>query len=491
MALNRASTFAQTFRYVGERWLRFFCVSVVVLAPCFWHRHIAAADLGSHLYNAWLVELIQRGQAPGLWIAHQWTNVLFDYLLSGLGAAFGWWAAEKIAVSLVVLVFFWGMFALVAAAARRAPWFLTPILAAFAYGYTFEEGFFNYYIALGLAFLGVAILWRGKGWEWLAVVALVPLIALAHPLGLVLLLGAGAYVTIAETGPGRQALAFLAGVAALFAAHYYLWHHFAVDRNGYAAYWLNGGDQLLLFGNRYAIPECALGVFAVAALAADVIVRRRERGLWRSYAIPLELYILVELAVPLLPTGIHITKQTAEIALLSERLTSASAALGCCVFGAMRPRKWHLGATLAIAAMFFSFLYRDTRTINRMEAQIERLVATLPPGQRVLATVEPLDNWRVTIQHIVDMACIGRCYSYGNYEPGSGVFRVRARPDNRIVMSSYDDAVAMENGYYTVQAEDLPAYQIYQCSASGEDLCIRPLADGEDNDRLGVHPDEQ
>jgi len=141
--------------------------------------------------------------------------------------------------------------------------------------------------------------------------------------------------------------------------------------------------------------------------------------------------------------------------------------------------------------VFFSFLYRDTGTINRMEAQIERLVATLPPAQRVLATVEPLDNWRVTIQHIVDMACIGRCYSYGNYEPGSGVFRVRARPDNRIVMSNYDDAVAMENGYYTVQAEDLPAYQIYQCSASGEDLCIRPLADGEDNDRLGVHPDEQ
>jgi hypothetical protein len=48
----------------------------------------------------------------------------------------------------------------------------------------------------------------------------------------------------------------------------------------------------------------------------------------------------------------------------------------------------------------------------------------------------------------------------------------------------------MENGTYEVQPEDLPAYQIYQCSPSGTDLCIRPLEAGEENDRLGVHPDD-
>jgi hypothetical protein len=67
---------------------------------------------------------------------------------------------------------------------------------------------------------------------------------------------------------------------------------------------------------------------------------------------------------------------------------------------------------------------------------------------------------------------------------------VRATPGNPYVVSSYDDAVDMENGEYTVQGEDLPAYQIYQCSPSGTDLCIRPLEAGEDNDRSGVHPDE-
>ena len=57
-------------------------------------------------------------------------------------------------------------------------------------------------------------------------------------------------------------------------------------------------------------------------------------------------------------------------------------------------------------------------------------------------------------------------------------------------MSSYDPVPEMEDGTYEVQPEDLPAYQIYQCSPSGTDLCIRPLEAGEENDRLGVHPDD-
>ena len=57
-----------------------------------------------------------------------------------------------IAVSLAVLIFFWGLFALVSAATRRAPWFLVPCFALFTYGSTFHLGFFNYYLSLGLAF---------------------------------------------------------------------------------------------------------------------------------------------------------------------------------------------------------------------------------------------------------------------------------------------------------------------------------------------------
>ena len=151
----------------------------------------------------------------------------------------------------------------------------------------------------------------------------------------------------------------------------------------------------------------------------------------------------------------------------------------------MRPSKWHLAASLAIAAVFFSFVYQDTAAANRMEQQAEQLVKALPPDQRVMATILPLDDSRIMIQHSADRACIGHCFSYGNYEPGSEVFRVRALPGNPYVMTDYEDAVDMEEGHYVVQPQDLPAYQIYQCTASGTQLCIRPLQAGEENNRLG------
>jgi hypothetical protein len=233
-----------------------------------------------------------------------------------------------------------------------------------------------------------------------------------------------------------------------------------------------------------------LVAFSLIAIAADVIRRRRDPNVSRYFAIPLQLYLLVELSVYLLPGGIHFPPPTAALALLTERLTSVSAVFACCLLGAIYPRRWHLAGFGIIAAVYFSFLYQDTGKINGIEQQVVRLVSTLPPNQRVMATIQPPPGSRVMIQHIVDRACIGRCFSYGNYEPSTGLFRVRALPGNPYVLSDYDLTVDMENGEYTVQPEDLPLYQVYQCSPRGIDLCIGSLQAGEDNDRLGVHPDD-
>lgn len=481
------------YRFIRDDPPRILIVSALVLVPCFWHREIVSSDLGSHLYNAWLAQLIRHGQAPGLWLSSQHTNVLFDYLLSGFGALFGLHAAEKIAVSISVLIFFWGTFALVSAASRRSPWYLSPCIALFTYGWTFHLGFFNYYLSLGLGFFGLAILWRGSRREWILAAALAALSVVAHPLGLVWLMAAGAYVVIAEHLPHRryQLVVFAVAIGALVEFHRYLWRHYNVYAGTAPAYAYNGADQLLLFGPRYQIPEYALLTFAAIALAGDLFRRRRETGLWKYYALPMQLYVLVELSVWLLPGGIHFPPPTAALALLTERLTSVSAALICCLLGAIEPRRWHLYAGAAIALVFFAFVYQDTARVNRMERQVVELVSPLPPNQRVMATIEKPQDSRVLIQHIVDRACVMRCFSYGNYEPSTGLFRVRATPGNPYVVSSYDDAVDMENGEYTVQGEDVPAYQIYQCSPSGADLCIRPLEAGEDNDRSGVHPDEK
>src|ERR1035438_10837604 len=75
-------------------WL-ILAVSALVVAPCLWHPRIEAGDLGSHVYNAWLVQLIQRGQAPGLYIANQHVNILFDLIMDNLVRFFNFRASRS------------------------------------------------------------------------------------------------------------------------------------------------------------------------------------------------------------------------------------------------------------------------------------------------------------------------------------------------------------------------------------------------------------
>jgi hypothetical protein len=94
----------------------------------------------------------------------------------------------------------------------------------------------------------------------------------------------------------------------------------------------------------------------------------------------------------------------------------------------------------------------------------------------------------VLIDHFVDRACIGQCYSYGNYEPSSGQFRVRASPGNGIAIANFADTDAIESGTYVVQPQDLPMFQIFQCNTNMIELCMRELVAGETNGRIGLHP---
>jgi len=157
----------------GLRFIRMHCgfmavLSALVIIPCIWHRRIEAGDLPSHVYNAWLAQLIEQGKAPGLYTVWQWSNVLFDLLLLSSAKLLGFVMGPVIVVSICALEFFWGVFAFVAVASGRPPWFLTPFIAMLTYGYTFNMGFFNYYLSIGLACLGLALLWKARGWDWLA-----------------------------------------------------------------------------------------------------------------------------------------------------------------------------------------------------------------------------------------------------------------------------------------------------------------------------------
>jgi hypothetical protein len=141
-------------RALRLRILFYVLISVLILVPCFWLPRIEAGDLASHTYNAWLTSLIREGKAPGLWLASQTNNIMFDMLLFRLGSVVGFRAGEKIAVCMSVLIFFWGAFSLVSAVGERPAFFLIPVLSILAYGWTFHMGFLNFYLSIGLACAG-------------------------------------------------------------------------------------------------------------------------------------------------------------------------------------------------------------------------------------------------------------------------------------------------------------------------------------------------
>lgn len=480
--------------FLRKRWWAVVCLSVALLTPCFWQRHIEAGDLGSHVYNAWLVTLVEKGQTPGVYVVSQWHNVLFDKMLSLVAEQFGFWWAEKIVVSVCVLIFFWGVFALVGVVARCVPWWLTPCMAMLSYGYVFNMGFFNYYLSVGLACWGLALIWRGGWLEYLLAAGIALLVMLAHPLGLLFLLGVGAFVKLWQLLGGWWRLPLpLLVIAGGAAIHWRLAHHLE-----YQADWLpdpfylsNGADQLVLYGQRYAFVAYAAFLVGVLWVIVDRVWQWRGWSVRKDCVLALVLYGLAVTVTALVPENLRPAPDAAWIGLLVSRLTLITGVFGLSVLGFAKPRFLPKLGFAACAAVFFVFLWQDGAYLNRLEANVNVLVRDLPGGTKVLGTLGVAPESRVPfVGHIVDRACIGHCFSYGNYEASSKQFRVRVQEGSPVVTSYADDTEDMGSGNYEVQEEDMPLKQIYQCDL--EDLtkvCIRDLVIGEKNGRLGYKPE--
>jgi hypothetical protein len=480
------------WRYSRSRVVAVLAISALIVVPCWWHRRVEAGDLASHVYNAWLAQLIEKGQAPGLYIAKQWNNILFDVLLLRTANLAGIALAEKIAVSICVLVFFWGVFAFIRTTTERASWFLAPCIAMLAYGYSFSMGFMNYCLSLGLACFGLAILWRARRFEWVAAVPFALLSWLAHPIGFLWLVCTIAYIKVKAKLPGWWKLALPLAPASVFAAvRWYAAHRLALmadwDRGPF--YFYNGADQMGLYGKRYFFLAGAAFLFGIVCVGVDIYARRREGSFWKPFELPFELYAVAFCATALLPENLRPSIYGGWIGLLGSRLTTISAILGLCFLGCLKPRRWHLAGFGVCAVVFFAFLYQDTGWLNRLEANTEKLVEDLPAGTRVVVTIDAPADSRITfIGHAVERACIAHCFSYANYEPASGEFRVHVRKGSPVVASSTDDAEDMASGEYEVEETDLPLKQIYQCNASDlTKLCIRDLKAGEVNGQFGVN----
>jgi hypothetical protein len=103
----------------------------------------------------------------------------------------------------------------------------------------------------------------------------------------------------------------------------------------------------------------------------------------------------------------------------------------------------------------------------------------------IVTTQAPGDSRISFIGHAVERACIGHCFSYANYEPASGQFRVRVRKGSPVAASSTDDAEDMMSGQFEFDDLGFALKQIYQCDANDlTKLCVRDISSGEAGDGI-------
>ncbi len=466
------------------RWLPVCLLSALLLIPCFWQRHVQAGDLASHMYNAWLAGQVQQGKAPGLQIVGQSNNFLFDVAAQHLGAAVGYTVAEKALAALWVLLFFWGAFALASVVAGGAAWGAAPLLLMIAYGWVFQMGFMNFYAALAFAFWGLAAWWAGGRWRF-SLPVLLALAWMAHPMGAALLVGAILVIELLTRIEPRWHLALLPGLcAAILAVRQWIAQHYVVVPSDETFYELTGANQFLLFSKTYgyiAYPALAL---LLAFIGLNwVLAKNAVEDFPTSRAlVAAELALLALVTCWALPNGFVTPRFAYAVNFITTRLSVTILVLAACLWSATRIRRWQLVAFALIAAGYFAMLYRDTARLDRMEDQARALVQQVPAGSRVV----PLLDWpgsKVIVHHIVDRACIGRCYSYANYEPPSGQFRLRAVQPNPFVVDHPQASDAVQQGKFIARPQDVPLYEIYQCGAADR-LCMHPLEVGESSAQI-------
>ena len=465
---------AQVQPRAASRPLWYLLASLAILLPCYWQPRIQAGDLSSHIYNAWLAGLIESGRLDGLQIVRQTTNVLFDLLLSGLLPRVGADWAQRLSVSIAVLTFAWGAFAFVSAIAGRAAWHLLPCLAMLAYGWVFHIGFFNFYLSLGLCFWGLAALWNPKPARVAAACALFALAYAAHALPVLWAIALIIYSWIARTLPGRARTILLGTALAVLVVA-----HFIVARRLTSGWGLNqlasatGADQALVFDHKYGLLMAALlFVWATCLLA----LLRTEGGGAVAHSIPLHWWVLTAGATFILPTMVLIPGYRHALVYIADRMSLASAVCLCALIGRAPLRAVQRSMLMIVALVFFVYLFRDERALNRFEDRVDQAIAQLPAGTRVVSPIVDSGLSINVLAHMVDRACLGRCYSYANYEPSTWAFRVRAVKPNPYVVAEYGASFDMQDGKYVFKRSDLPVY-VLVLSNSGE-VTARPATPG-------------
>jgi len=433
-------------------------LSLLLLAQCYWQPRVQAGDLSSHIYNAWLAQLIESGRAQGLMIVNQTTNILFDLMLSGLFKLFGAEAAQRISVSIAVLVFVLGAFFFVSTVSGRRPWHLLSCIAMLAYGWVYHMGFFNFYLSLGLCFWILGLFWTPTLRRAASAVPLFVLAYLAHALPVVWTVFLVGYLLLAQRISARaRGAVTAASLFLLVLSHYLIGRHLVTRWSPSQIALSTGLDQVWVFDGKYYI--VLIGLLAIWGLLFLELLRHTgARQL--ATAIPLQICTISAMAVFVLPGTILIPGFHHALVYIAERMSLGVGVCICALLGTAQPRRAVSYGLIMLSLVFFGLLYRDERALNAFEDRMQDTVAQLEPGQRVVNGIDDPDMRVNALAHMIDRVCLGRCFSYANYEPSTAQFRVRAVGINPYVTSDYGESFELQHGTYVLKSRDLPLFKL-------------------------------
>jgi hypothetical protein len=234
-----------------------------------------------------------------------------------------------------------------------------------------------------------------------------------------------------------------------------------------------GLDQVWVFDVKYYV--ALMGLLAVWGLLLYGLVSDRGFGEVVS-SLPFQLCAISAAVVMVLPGTALIPGYSHSLGYIAERMSIGVGVCICVLLGTVRVNRLERVLAYGVALTYFFFLYSDERALNRFEDRMAAAVASLEPGQRVVSPIgDP--NMRINaLSHMIDRVCVGRCYSYANYEASTRQFRVRALGPNPVVASTYAESWYLQTGTYVVKQRDLPLYQV-RVDRQGR-LMVRQLTAG-------------
>lgn len=477
--MTAADTATGGVRALSGRWIavEFGGALVALTIPFLLLPSFPSGDLHSHVYNAWLVPQIERAELPGLRIVPMWTNTLVDRaLVMLLRVASPRWC-EAIVLIVLAHLSTWSAFLCCRALSRRACWEWLPIVTVVGLGWTFHMGFSNWSLAAGLSLLAAAlalsrrpVLLRATGSLGLAAVAV-----LASPLPVACAAAALSVFVLVRgrrIAPVRVLIVGASAVTVLGAA-------LRIMRRGvYSSDQLwafSGADQLVILDTKYLVYMVALLVLWAAALRPWLRAVGNEAFAEPAFAVAL----LGTLSCIVIPDAVWFPGFPFPASLLVLRSTFfvAIAWTAAAARASFRPSRAITAGVIALGWMATASV--DWISLARYQALVEAAVATLPPGSRVLSTMNSPGSRSLAVHHAVDRACIGHCFAWANYEPPSAAFRIRADPGNPFVVDRSEELWRVLSGRYRVPDLPFPLWRVHLCPGRAVTLCVSPLQAGD------------